>query len=311
MLTGSAVNKTVTTALAEAGAFDFLGYNRRTMVKIVEDLIAISSKVKTKITNNKKRKNPVQDISSFYQPFYDYEAEVLEEFSHEELCMMERTLTGFYMTHHPLEGLIDFIQAKTTHSSDVINNGVPIEIRQVFDEDALEISDSGELETEYQRLPAGQFVITGGVIKQVKEITIKRGRNIGKKMASIVVEDAYQGDIKCTVFNQQYEKLLHVVKEGKVVFIKGNIDYFNDSAQVNVVELSEVSRDSAKSLRRTELLTSLSELRMMIDEIEETITLLGDDANLIVDITDELISLYDKHDIIYEEFERLEFGNEQ
>jgi DNA polymerase-3 subunit alpha len=310
MLTGSAVNKTVTVALAEAGAFDFLGHNRRTMVKIVQDLIAISSKVKTKITNNKKRKNPVQDISSFYQPFYEYEAEVLDEFTHEELCQMERTLTGFYMTHHPLEGLIDFIQAKTTHSSDIINNGVPIEIRQVFDEDAIVISDSGELETEYQRLPQGQFVITGGVIKQVKEITIKRGRNQGKKMASIVVEDAYQGDIKCTVFNQQYEKLLHVVKEGKVVFIKGNVDYFNDSAQVNVVELSEVSRDSAKSLRRNELLNSLSELRKTIDEIEETITLLGDDANLIVDITDELINLYDKHDKIYEEFERLEFGNE-
>jgi DNA polymerase-3 subunit alpha len=311
MLTGTAVNKTVTTALAEAGAFDFLGHNRRTMVKIVEDLIAISSKVKTKITNNKKRKNPVQDISTFYQPFYDYEPEMLEEFTHEELCNMEKTLTGFYMTHHPLEGLIEYIQSKTTHSAEVINNGYPIDTMHT-DYD-LEGNIVGEyaIESEeqaYEPLPQGQFVITGGVIKQVKEITIKRGRNQGKKMASIVIEDAYQGDIKCTVFNQQYEKLQHVVQEGKVVFIKGNVDYFNETAQVNVVEISMVSRESAKSLARNELIDSLRELQLTISEIEETIDLLGDDADLIVDTTDELVSLYDRYDTLSKELERLEFG---
>jgi DNA polymerase-3 subunit alpha len=315
MLTSSAVNKTVTTALAEAGAFDFLGYNRRTMVKIAEDLIAISSKVKTKITNNKKRKKPVEDISIFYEPFYEYEPEIQDEFTHEELCNMEKTLTGFYMTHHPLEGLIGYIQSKTTHSADVINNGVPVE-RKVseyteLDEDGNliinEIMDEDN-EQEYEMLPQGQFVITGGVIKQVKEITIKRGRNQGKKMASIVIEDAYQGDIKCTVFNQQYERLQHVVQEGKVVFIKGNVDYFNETAQVNVVELSMVSRDSAKTQARNELIVSLQELRLTIEEIEETIELLGDDADLIVETTDELVSLYDRYDSLSKELERLEFG---
>jgi DNA polymerase-3 subunit alpha len=302
MLTGSAVNKTVVMALAEAGAFDFLGYNRRTIVKAVEDLLAINANVKKKIASNKKRKNPVQDISSFYQPLYDYEIEEVEEYSNEELCNMEKSLTGFYMTHHPLEGLIDYIQSKTTHPSYVINKGV----RQDFGEFAEFFDD--EVEEEYERLPQGQFVITGGVIKQVKEITIKRGRSKGKKMASVVLEDAYQGDIKCTVFNQQYEKLQHIIKEGKVVFIKGNIDYYNDSAQINVVEISEVNRDSAKSLLRSELISSLNEIRTTISEIEETIDLLGDDANLIVDVTDELVSLYEKHDKLVEELERLEFG---
>jgi DNA polymerase III alpha subunit len=197
----------------------------------------------------------------------------------------------------------------------VINNGVPVE-RKVseyteLDEDGNliinEIMDEDN-EQEYEMLPQGQFVITGGVIKQVKEITIKRGRNQGKKMASIVIEDAYQGDIKCTVFNQQYERLQHVVQEGKVVFIKGNVDYFNETAQVNVVELSMVSRDSAKTQARNELIVSLQELRLTIEEIEETIELLGDDADLIVETTDELVSLYDRYDSLSKELERLEFG---
>jgi DNA polymerase-3 subunit alpha len=305
MMTGSAVNKTVVLALAEAGAFDFLGYNRRTIVKVAEDLIAISANVKKKIAGNKKRKNPVQDISSFYQPFYDYEIMALEEFPNEELCRMEKELTGFYMTHHPLEGLIDYIQSKTTHSADIINNGIPLHFLSDFGEEAYDEEDT---EIEYEKLPQGQFVITGGVIKQVKEITIKRGRNEGKKMASIVIEDAYQGDVRCTVFNQQYEKLINIVKEGKVVFIKGNIDYFNENAQVNVVELTEVNRSSAKTLARNEMMEQLLEIRTTIKQIEETIDLLGDDANLIADITDELISLYDKQDKISDEIERLELG---
>jgi RecG-like helicase len=127
-------------------------------------------------------------------------------------------------------------------------------------------------------------------------------------MASIVIEDAYQGDVRCTVFNQQYEKLINIVKEGKVVFIKGNIDYFNENAQVNVVELTEVNRSSAKTLARNEMMEQLLEIRTTIKQIEETIDLLGDDANLIADITDELISLYDKQDKISDEIERLELG---
>jgi DNA polymerase-3 subunit alpha len=309
MLTGSAVNKTVITALAKAGAFDFLGYNRRTMVQVAEDLVAISSEVKKKITANKKRKKPLSDISVFYEPFYNYEVEELEEFSHDELCILEKTLTGFYMTYHPLEGLIDYIQSKTTHSSDIINNGVPVMMTQVFNEDTLKYSDSGDLEMEYEMLPQGQFVITGGVIKQVKEITIKRGRNEGKKMASIVLEDAYQGDIKCTIFNKEYEILQNTIKEGKVVFIKGSIDYFNDSAQINAREITEVSRTSARNLMRNELFEQLMSIKATIRDIEETMELLGDDADLIVDITNELFGLYDKQDKIQEEIERLEFAS--
>lgn len=316
MLTGSSVNKTVVVALAKAGAFDFLGFNRRTMVKVAEDLIAISADVKKKISANKRRKKPLQDISVFYEPFYSYEAEMLDEFAHDELCKMERELTGFYMAHHPLEGLIDYIQSKSTHTADMINLGIPVERKIVnalsedddFDIEKDFISETLEesLDVEYERLPEGQLVITGGVIKQVKEITIKRGRNQGKKMASIILEDAYQGDIQCTVFNQQYEQLNNIVKEGKIVFIKGNVDYFNDNSQVNVKEITEVNRSSAKSLMRNEIIQSISELARTIGEIEETIELLGDDAELIVDVTNELFQLYDKQEMLREELERLE-----
>jgi DNA polymerase-3 subunit alpha len=287
MLTSSAVNKTVTAHLAMSGAFDFLGHNRKTMVKIVEDLVSISSDVKRRISANKRRKTPLQDISVEDQP----------EFSHEELCKMEKELTGFYMVHHPLEGLINYIQSKTTHSSDIINNGVPLFLEQYGD----------DIETEYQKLPQFQTVITGGVIKQLKEIMIKRGRNQGKVMASFVLEDAYEGDVRCTVFYQDYEKYKNTLKEGKVVFVRGNIDYFNDNAQVNVKEVNEVSREQAKSMHRRDLLEELAEIKRQIREIEETIELLGDDADLIVDVTNELFELYDKADSLTEEMEKVEF----
>lgn len=298
MMTPSNVNKTVTTALAKAGAFDFLGYNRRTMVKVVEDLILISSDIKKKITANKKRKNPLKDISHFYNPFYDYEVEILEEYTHEELCKMERDLTGFYMAHHPLEGLLNYIQSKTTHTASVINNGYAVATSMDFDIEDDDIvvpqQDDEEVEMEYEKLPVGQTVITGGVIKSVKEIVVKKGRNAGKTMASFILEDAYQGDVKCTAFVETYNRNLGLIQEGKVVFIRGNIDYFNDSTQVNIKDIHEVDKNQAKGIARNELLTELASVKGDIKAIEETMELLADDLDLIIDVTDELIPLYDK-----------------
>lgn len=299
LLTSGAVNKTVVTHLAMAGAFDFLGYNRRTIIKMTEDLVTLSSDVKKKISANKKRKNPVQDISTFYSLLYDYNIVELDEYLHDELCRMEKELTGFYISHHPLEGLIDFIQSKATHTSDVINNGYLIHT----DDDIT--TDSGLVET-YQKLPQGQTVITGGVIKQLKEITIKRGRNQGKVMASFILEDAYQGDIKCTVFCQQYEEYKNTLEEGNAIMIKGKIDYFNDSAQVGVMQAYEINRNTVNSIRLKELMYDLAEIQKDIELIEETMDLLCDDTDLILDVTTQLGRLYDKQDEIKKSLEKVE-----
>ncbi|MNS90778.1 DNA polymerase III DnaE [compost metagenome] len=158
-------------------------------------------------------------------------------------------------------------------------------------------------EETYQPLPAGRTVITGGVVKQVTEIVVKNGKSTGQVMASVVVEDAYQGDIRCTIFADQYGRCRSLVKAGNVIFINGSIDYYRDSAQINVKSVTEVNRDVANRFNRTvladDLAKELAEINEDIALIEETMEAIGvDDVDLISDICEQLIALYDRREEI-------------
>lgn len=316
LLTDSAVNKTVVTALIKCGAFDSLGFNRKTLLKAAEDLLALRSKAKSKITQNKKRTKPVADISIFFEPLYDYEVVGEEEFPFDELCEMERTLTGFYMAHHPLDGLVNFIRRKTNYSSTEINQGVFVG----YEEDQMANMYSAEQVSDtltpiYEKLPAGRTVIFGGFIKQAKEITIRKGWKTGKKMLSFIVEDAYQGDINCTAFVEEYANYRLTLQEGNVVQIRGHIDYYHDKAQVKVAEAATINRQvveefEAEEARRNGVIFNSNEdgygqtfdqdamyeeLQKLNGEIafhEETIEILGEDAHLISEVAEELTDMY-------------------
>ncbi|WP_336784021.1 DNA polymerase III subunit alpha [Paenibacillus illinoisensis] len=303
-LTGSSVNKTVVSSLIKAGAFDFLGLNRRTLLQTAEDLIAINSKIKQRITSNAKRKAPVADISVFYQPLWDYKAPSLPEFSPRELCDMEKELTGFYMAHHPLDGFVEYIRSKSTYTSLEINKGVLMNGYDLETDEQFRYLYSQELdptEPMYRPLPAGQTVITGGVVKQLKAIPIKSGRSKGKEMATFILEDAYQGDIKCTIFAEGYSRFRNTIREGNVIFIKGKVDYYRENAQVNVNEAKEISPDVASRYEPArDIEKELQEVQELIELAEETIEVIGfDNADMISAVCEELLSLYDKRDELH------------
>jgi len=314
LLTDSSVNKTVVTALIKCGAFDSLGYNRKTLLTAAEDLLALRSKAKQRISQNKKRKNPETDISKFFDPLYDYEIVKHYEFPFEELCQMERELTGFYMAHHPLDGLVPYIRHYTTHSSAEINEGVFVgyeedEMSNVYQAELAPLTDDSDTLTPiYEKLPKGRTVIFGGFIKQRKEITIGKGRNKGKTMLSFIVEDAYQGDVRCTAFFEEYAKYKLALQEGNAVLIKGHIDYYHDKAQVNISDVASVNREkvrvweeeekrySSQKIDREEIVCELENLTEDIRLCEECIQLLGDDADQLSAVTEELVTMYERKD---------------
>lgn len=312
-MTSGAVNKTVIIALVKCGAFDFLGLNRKTLQKMTEDLIALNAKVKAKIAGNKKLKTPRTDIGQFYNVLYDYVPEHQEEYTAAELCEMERELTGFYMKHHPLDDMVNWIRSKTTNSSDEINRGIRIEKQlpsnAILDEDdsfaneaelALRYDDEDDDDDMYQPLPIGQTIITGGVIKSLKEIVIKNGKSKGKTMVSFILEDAYQGDIKCTAFAETYLKYRLSIREGNIVFIQGKLDYYMGNAQVNVNGISQMNRDLANVFNNNkeaeDILAELAEIQECIELIEEAVALLGDDYDMISGMCEELLELYERKD---------------
>jgi DNA polymerase-3 subunit alpha len=298
-LTGTAVNKTVISSLIKCGAFDFLGINRKTLHQMGEDLLEINKKIREKIKNNAKRKKPVADVSVFYEPLWNYQAPRFEEFSNAELCEMERELTGFYLAHHPLNGYIDYIRTKTTHTSSDINIGIPTKISMAEHPNPDDEEIEPPTEEEYVPLPKGQTVIIGGVVKQLDLLTIQNGRSKGKQMAKFVIEDTYQGDIHCTAFPDVYTKFKNTVRLGNVIFIRGSIDYYRDIPQVSVGEAKEISLDVAKRYERN-YDKELQEVLEMIKLAEEILEAVGtDDLDLISSVCEELIVLYDKKEELY------------
>jgi hypothetical protein len=123
-------------------------------------------------------------------------------------------------------------------------------------------------------------------------------------MVSFVIEDAYQGDIKCTAFHETYTKFKSVIRKGNVIFIKGNIDYYMDAAQINVNEAKEISRDIANKYNNNkeaeDISREIAEIEDSIKLAEETIELLGtDDYELISEVCAELLRLYNRKDELY------------
>jgi DNA polymerase-3 subunit alpha len=312
-LTNSSVNRTVVIALIKCGAFDFLGLNRKTLIYMAQELIELNSKIKQKIKDNAKRKKPVSDVSLFFQPLLDFQPEMLEEFGLKELCDMEKELTGFYMKHHPLNGVVEYVKSKATNTSLEINKGIRIEHEisypVVGDNDiedfGFTLASEDALDDEddiYIPLPKGQTVITGGVITKLDEIVIKNGRSKGKVMASFIIEDAYQGDIKCTAFPETYSKFINTIRVGNIIFIMGNIDYYRESAQVNVNTVQEISRDVANKYNvhssAQEITSRINAVNEEIKMIEETLEYVGDDIDSVNAFYGELLRLYEERDTL-------------
>jgi hypothetical protein len=215
---------------------------------------------------------------------------------------MEKELTGFYMAHHPLDSFIDYIRTKTTHTSLDINRGVLANAYELgIDEQFSYLSDRELEPTEpvYVPIPKGQTIITGGVIKQLNLITIQNGRNKGKQMATFILEDAYQGDIRCTAFCEVYMRAMATIRDGNVVFVKGQIDYFRENAQINVTEVREISADVANKYIKRDYEKELREIDEQLQLAEETYELIGlDNLDMISSVCEEIIALYEQREAL-------------
>ncbi len=132
-----------------------------------------------------------------------------------DMLAREKDVLGFYVSSHPLD----------QH------------------EDAL--ATFGNTTTQsLKSAEQGAGVIIGGLVKQVRQIVTRTGKNPGSRMAIMTFEDVH-GTIDAVLFSRVYSEYGESLLSDSVVFIEGTADHSRGDPQVIVERVVPVERAGA------------------------------------------------------------------
>lgn len=187
--------KKVLEQLIKAGAFSFTGYNRRTMVTQVDNVV--------KSVKNNNKKMIEGQISMFEYMNIEETRDVFKEcieYEKKELLQYEKEAVGYYLSGHPLEEYAPFLEKLKYTSIDFAGN-------------------NSNDEKEAHTVEINQHVKVCGSIVDIRKIYTKKN----EAMCFATIEDLY-GQYKVTVFPKTYAEQKEVLKEDNVIVIDGTID---------------------------------------------------------------------------------------
>lgn len=182
-------------ALILTGTFDFAGTNRRTLLfNYPEALRHVKDDRETKASGQ---------ISLFGEedtPMGRFEMEMQEDFSFLEKLDAEKSLLGFYVSGHPLQ-----TYQEAWESCVSINLGDPSTIRE------------------------NERTIVIGLVREVREITTKKGT----KMAKVLVSD-YNGLANLTLFTDVWDTANADIKPDTICGFVGAFSTYRDELSMTV-----------------------------------------------------------------------------
>ncbi len=195
------VNQRVIASLIKAGALDSLGEGRAQMLQTLDETLEKAQRV---------QRFHAQGQTGLFDLGGD-EVELppqgpTQEFSAEELLVMEREMLGLYISDHPL------------------SRWQPVLARRVT-------AALGQLPD----LPDRHEVVVGGLISSVKR-TITRS---GSTMAFVTLEDL-TGSAEVLIFPRAYEQGGYALKRDAIVLLRGRVDIEEQSAKILCDEILSV-----------------------------------------------------------------------
>ncbi len=208
-------NKRVLESLCKAGAFDSLGYTRRSLVSVHEEAA-------DRYLDLKRNEAIGQD--SLFGGLDDGFASVsvtvpaLEEWEKRTLLGYEREMLGLYVSDHPLNGL----EPVLARSSDVT---------------------IGQLITDEDRVD-GTVVTVAGLITSVVRKTTRKG-----DLYAVVTLEDLEGAVEVWVFPRDYQAVSTLLVEDSVVLVKGRVKAGrDDSVELTAFEVTvpDLTRGAAR-----------------------------------------------------------------
>ncbi|MBI2247753.1 MAG: DNA polymerase III subunit alpha [Armatimonadetes bacterium] len=189
------VNKRVLESLIKSGALDSLGEARAQMLQKLDAVMEFAQNVQRARASGQ---TGLFDLGEAAPVPSSDEAVQVEEFSKEELLVMEKEMLGMYISDHPLR-----------HVHDVLAARVNVPLHQLME------------------LPDKSQVVVGGIISGVKRTTTKGG----SAMAFLTLEDL-TGSCEVIIFPKTYEQVHFLLKRDAVVIVRGKVDIMEQQAKV-------------------------------------------------------------------------------
>ncbi len=194
-LCGAEMNKRTLESLIKAGAFDSLGVYRSRLMQIFPQALDNAAE---------ERKGRLEGQISLFgdeEHYRDTPLPELEEYSAMERMLMEKEVTGLYLSGHPMDDYRDLARrAGAVSIGDVLSA-----FGGAQDEESGEFRD-------------GQQITIAGIISSVKTKTTKNN----SLMAYVTLEDG-GGSIELLVFQRTLNDAGRLISEGTPVLARGKI----------------------------------------------------------------------------------------
>jgi len=209
---GKELNKRALENLIKCGAFDSLGLNRRQMTANYENILSDLSA---------SEKNNVDGQIDFFSGISSKHSEpnipYCEEFSYNELLMMEKDTVGMYISGNPLSPFVPYIKALKFPTASEIAENSKEGIKGFNDGDKV------------------------GLICMIQSKKIYTTRS-NEEMCFLQAEDL-TGIIEAVIFPKFYSAYKNMLNEGEILEIKGRLSLKeNDDCKIIAEEINTAEK---------------------------------------------------------------------
>ncbi|BBM85503.1 DNA polymerase III subunit alpha [Candidatus Uabimicrobium amorphum] len=206
-------NKQTLEALVKSGSFDCFNRSRSQMFAGIPEILKLGANIQKQKNSNQmdlfgdfaaEEVDEVADADDLY-PEVDAWTEI-------EKLKFEKQTLGFYFSGHPLQKWSDYITMMCGKTIDYL----------------------------YKEKNVGASLL-GGMISAKREITIKSGRNQGRKMAQVHLEDL-TASCSMICFPDTYQKYSEYLQEDQAVFVRGKMNEQKDDPEIIIDQVIPIEQ---------------------------------------------------------------------
>jgi DNA polymerase-3 subunit alpha len=192
-------------SLIKAGAFDSMGYTRRSLMAIMDE--AVDAVVPLKRNESAGQFDLFAGLGSAMESSFSVQVPSLEEWDKSHKLNEEREMLGLYVSDHPLSDKAAFL----SRASDAT-------IVQLLDDEA--VAD-------------GQSVTIAGLISSVQTRIAKKS---GKTWATATIEDL-TGSTGVNIFTKTYERVAPLLMADSLVVLHARVSIRDGAVQLNATDI--------------------------------------------------------------------------